>query len=228
MAEATQIFHFIEVKEITRLFANPSKSLRDYFDIGRCMASLVERQGENAKKGLRSKVAKAAGVSPESLNKCCQFVEKYSEAQLAEVESLGIGWGLLAASFCIEPTAKRHKLLKEAKAGEWTSRELLTNIRGDTHTSRGGGRPQRKLKSFGLAQDLREVGKQCEKFSKWIRMICAEKQGHEKRLRRLKDEEKLALARITSSVVIALKSNEKECKELLLFLRELEGVLNDK
>ena len=220
MPSKTPISEHLEVKKILRLYAKQPKSLRDYFDIGDCMLKLAERPEAASSKGLRQAVAEVTGMSLPSLSKCCQFRTKYTQKLLTEVEDLGVGWGLLTVSFCITDSSKRHRLLQKAMSKEWNGADLRLAVRAKTKTSRGGGRPRRTIKSYGLFADLDEIGRLAERFKAYCKMWDGQSAEYRREIRALPDDDGKLLQEKIAAVEKLLRSQEHESKELLMSLKE--------
>lgn len=143
-----------ELRKIAHLLQQKPIGLADYHAIGEQFRRLSEDEAVAARgSGWRAQAADLLGVSEATLNKCLQFRLTYEEADLPDLEAIGLGWSRLTVALAIKAPQKRHKLLQKAKKEGWDERQLQREFQRMRGGHRGGGRPRKAAKSQGCLAD---------------------------------------------------------------------------
>ncbi len=112
-------------------------------------------------------------------------------------------------------------MLQKALSKNWNGVDLRLAIRAKTKASRGGGRPRRAIKSYGLFADLDEIGRLAERFKAYCKMWEGQSAEYRHEIDALVDDDGQLLQEKIAAVERLIRSQEHESKELLMSLKDL-------
>jgi hypothetical protein len=201
-----------EVRQLARLFRHRPLTLRDYHRAGELLRQLQDDPEVASLPGWRGAVAEAVGVSEATLNKSLQFRLSYWKGELAELERLRVGWGLLTVALAVPDRRQRHALLRRAAQEEWGGRELQREVQRLNGSWRGGG-GRREERGHGLLPDLAELAGLTRRWQEFHDGAwSAGQKGYARELRQTAKDGRPGVRRALEGALQALAELRKRCR----------------
>jgi hypothetical protein len=150
---------------LVALIDSPRDDLAWHAQLGRLIGELQQDNPEAAHgKGWFKGLSEALGTGDSLLTRAYRFSLEYNPAQVRRLEKMGVNWSRLVLSFAVHNRAQRHALLREALEGNWTDRQLRSEVQQRYPTKRAGigGRPKRDSPPMGPEPALHELGRRCQ------------------------------------------------------------------
>lgn len=147
-------------KELQDLLASPSTLLSWHHRVGQVVTGL--RDDPDWKHGWFQKLAAQEQTSVSTLRKEVLFAKRFSVQDVRQLDSDGIGWGMITVVLHVEKSKDRMKMLQRAKEQNLGVVQLKKAVQKRYKVRNRGGRPI--LEPQSVAQAVEQLRTQSNKW----------------------------------------------------------------